>query len=89
MRTNNTTSQKALVLNALRRNPNGVSLAVLKNSYRIGNPYEVIRQLRLDGNLIYTNSNSEGKTSYRLSTTPTRKMISLLAQFSGDVFSAR
>ena len=84
-----TSNQKTLVLNALRKNPQGVSLNVLKNSYRIGNVYEVIRQLRLDGNLIYTNTNAEGKTSYRLSSTPTREMIAVLASARTDLFFGR
>lgn len=86
--TNRKTTQKQSVLNALRNNEKGISVNVLRNSFRIGNPYEVIRQLREEGNLIYTNTASDGTTFYRLGEKPTKHMISLLARvFGGKVFT--
>ena len=59
-------TQKEIVLNHLQ-NGKTLSIAQAKNSFRIGNPYEVIRRLRADGNPVYSNR-VKGKTVYRLGT---------------------
>lgn len=83
----NTNSQKETVLNALK---SGKSLTTsqLTNSYKVASASEVIRQLRSEGYAIYTNTDSNGKTSYRLGT-PSRSMIAAAYNMSGSALFAR
>lgn len=76
-------TQKQKVLNYLT---SGKSLTKYhaENRMYIANPREVIRQLREEGHVIYTNRTSTGSASYRLGT-PSRKMISR----AYNIFGAR
>lgn len=83
----NTNTQKQTVLNALK---SGKSLTTsqLTNSYKVTSASEVIRQLRSEGYAIYTNTDSNGKTSYRLGT-PSRSMISAAYNMGGSALFVR
>jgi hypothetical protein len=74
-------SQKNAVLKALNKNQNGVSAETFTKSYRIGNVYEVVRQLREEGHPIYTNT-VNGKTSFRLGS-PNRAMVAAAYRLLG------
>ena len=71
----NNRTQKEIVLNFLSRG-NNLTVAQAKKSFRIGNPYEVIRRLRADGNAIYLN-NKNGKNHYALASAPSRNAVRL------------
>ena len=83
----NTNSQKQTVLAALK---SGKSLTTsqLTNSYKVTSASEVIRQLRSEGYAIYTNTDSNGKTSYRLGT-PSRSMIAAAYNMGGSALFVR
>lgn len=74
-------TQKTRVLNYLR---SGNNLTAYHAEHRmdIGNVREIIRQLREEGHLIYTNRTTAGTASYRMGT-PTREMIATLYKFHG------
>ena len=77
----NTNSQKETVLNALK-NGKTLTTAQITNSYKVTSASEVIRQLRSEGYAVYTNTDSNGKVTYRLGT-PSRRMIAA-AYNAGD-----
>jgi predicted transcriptional regulator len=70
-------TQKAKVLAALKTGE-AMTAKQMKARFRVGNPYEVVRQLREDGFAVYCNEkkNSKGevKSFYRLGT-PSRAMV--------------
>lgn len=80
MKTNK--SQKETVLNALL-NGKTLTTAQLTNSFRIASPSEVIRQLRSEGYAVYTNTDKNGKVSYRIGK-PSRSMIAAAYNLSGS-----
>jgi predicted ArsR family transcriptional regulator len=77
MATVNTVSKTAKVLAAFK-NGEQFTAKQIASRFRVGNPNEVVRQLRMDGYAIYgnekTNSKGATKTFYRLGT-PSRKMV--------------
>jgi len=83
----NTNSQKETVLNALK-NGKTLTTAQLTNSYKISSASEVIRQLRSEGYAVYTNTDSNGKTTYRLGT-PSRRMIAAAYNAGGSTLFTR
>lgn len=66
-------TQKEMVLRHLE-NGNSLTAKQARNSFRIGNVYEVIRRLRQDGNAIYLNERN-GKRFYRLGN-PRKNVVS-------------
>lgn len=78
-------SQKEKVLNFLQ-NGNTLSAAQAANSFRIGNVREVIRRLRIDGNVIYTNRNKNGKNVYRLGTPRKSVIANVYARNGANAF---
>jgi len=83
----NTNTQKETVLNALKSGKT-LTTAQLTNSYKITSASEVIRQLRAEGYAVYTNTDSNGKVSYRLGT-PSRSMISAAYNVGGSALFSR
>lgn len=83
----NTNSKKEIVLNALK-NGKILTTAQLTNSYKISSVSEVIRQLRSEGYAVYTNTDSNGKTTYRLGT-PSRRMIAAAYNAGGSSLFTR
>lgn len=83
----NTNSQKETVLNALK-NGKILSTAQLTNSYKVNSASDVIRQLRSEGYAIYTNTDSNGKTTYRMGT-PSRRMIAAAYNAGGSSLFTR
>jgi imidazolonepropionase-like amidohydrolase len=83
----NTNSQKETVLNALK-NGKTLTTAQLTNSYKVTSASEVIRQLRSEGYAVYTNTDSNGKVSYRLGT-PSRRMIAAAYNAAGSTLFTR
>ena len=83
----NTNSKKETVLNALM-NGKTLTTAQLTNSYKVNSASEVIRQLRSEGYSIYTNTDSNGKVSYRLGT-PSRRMIAAAYNAGGSALFQR
>jgi hypothetical protein len=67
-------TQKSRIL-AYLQSGNTLSKYHAENRMKIKNPREVIRQLREEGHMIYTNTGSDGAASYRLGT-PKRSIIS-------------
>jgi hypothetical protein len=76
-------TQKSRVLNYLKTGKN-LTKYHAENRMNIGNPREVIRQLREEGHVIYTNRNKNAgnAASYRLGS-PTRSMIRRVYNQSG------
>lgn len=85
--TKNNTSKKEIVLNALLSGKS-LTTAQLTNSYKVSSVSEIIRQLRSEGYSIYTNTNSNGKVSYRLGT-PSRRMIAAAYNAGGSALFSR
>ena len=83
----NTNSQKQIVLNALKSGKS-LTTAQLTNSYRVTSASEIIRQLRSEGYAVYTNTDKNGKVSYRLGT-PSRSMIAAAYNTSGSALFVR
>ena len=73
-------SQKEIVLTHLA-NGNTLTAAAAKKQFRIGNPYEVIRRLREDGNPIYLNVRN-GQYFYRLGK-PKKNAVAKLFENAG------
>jgi hypothetical protein len=65
-------SQKNRVLNFLQSGKTLTESNATKSG--IGNVREIVRQLRSEGNAIYTNTGSNGTTTYRLGT-PSKRMV--------------
>lgn len=77
-------SQKQRVLNFLR---NGGELTDKYAERRgIGNVYEVVRQLREEGNPIYLNTRANGKSFYRLGTASKAMVASAFAVRGANAF---
>lgn len=83
----NTKSQKETVLNALLSGKT-LTTAQLTNSYKVNSASEIIRQLRSEGYAVYTNTNKDGKVSYRIGT-PSRSMIAAAYNLSGSALFTR
>lgn len=76
-------TQKTRVLNFLKSGKN-LTKYHAENRMHIANPREVIRQLREEGHMIYTNRNKNAgnSASYRLGS-PTRRLIARVYNNSG------
>jgi hypothetical protein len=73
-------NQKQKVLSYLQ---NGNTLSVAQaNARGIANVSEVVRSLREEGNAIYLNTRSNGKSFYRLGN-PTKKMVAAAYAVAG------
>lgn len=83
----NVNSQKASALKALSTGKN-LTAAQLASRHNVTSTSEVIRQLRADGYAVYTNTDSSGKTTYRLGT-PSRSMIAAAYNLSGSALFTR
>lgn len=77
-------SQKEIVLNYLQ-NGNTLSAAQAANSFRIGNVREVIRRLRVEGFVIYTNRKN-GKNVYRLGNPRKYVIANAYARYGANAF---
>jgi len=83
----NVNSQKASALKALSTGKN-ITSAQLSSRHNVTSTSEVIRQLRSEGYAVYTNTDSNGNTSYRLGT-PSRSMIAAAYNMGGSALFTR
>jgi len=67
MANRNNSSQTARVLAALNQGKT-LTARQIANKFGAGNPHEVIRRLREEGEPIYSNINANGIANYRLGT---------------------
>jgi hypothetical protein len=78
-------SQKEIVLSHLEKG-NTLSAAQAKNCFRIGNVREVVRRLREEGHLVYTNRKN-GKNVYRIGAPRKSSIANLYNNFGANAFS--